>query len=145
MFGLGYLSLFLASFLAATVVPFSSEALLSGMVYGDFNLYSCILIATLGNTLGGVTTYYLGYLGKEQWLAKYFKISTQKVEKIKTKISGKEQWIAFFCWLPVIGDIIAAALGFLKFKLYLVVLGMFLGKGLRYGILGYLTYSVIFN
>ncbi len=48
MFEAGYLGLFLASFLAATVVPFSSEALLSGMLAANYDLYSCLALATVG-------------------------------------------------------------------------------------------------
>ena len=57
---LGYLGLFIASFLAATVVPFSSEVIFSAMVFGGFDEWTCVLIATVGNWLGGMTCYYLG-------------------------------------------------------------------------------------
>lgn len=139
MFELGYLGLFLASFLAATVVPFSSEALLSAMVFADYSVPASLVVATLGNWLGGLTSYYLGYLGKQAWIEKYLRVPPEKTEKFKNKIAGREQWVAFFCWLPFIGDVLAVALGLLKFSPWRVALGMLLGKGLRYLVWAWLT------
>lgn len=138
MFQLGYGGLFLASFLAATVIPFSSEALLSAMLHFKYNALLCLLVATFGNFLGGMSSYYLGYLGKEPWIEKYLRIPLVKIEDFKSKIAGKESWIAFFCWLPFIGDLIAVSLGVLKQKQLYVALGMFLGKLSRYFVIIYL-------
>lgn len=132
MVDLGYLGLFLASFLAATVLPFSSEALLSAMLYFKYHAGLCLLVATLGNFLGGMSSYYLGYMGQHVWIEKYLKLELSKIEKVQQKITGKASWISFFCWLPVIGDLIAVALGFLKQNTLKVAVGMFLGKAARY-------------
>jgi membrane protein YqaA with SNARE-associated domain len=139
MFELGYWGLFLASFLAATVVPFSSEAILSAMIYSGFNPLYCLMAATTGNWMGGLSSYLLGYLGKEVWIEKYLRISKEKTERFKLKIKGKEAWIAFFCWLPFVGDVIAVVLGLLKTNSINVAVGMFVGKALRYIVWGYLT------
>jgi membrane protein YqaA with SNARE-associated domain len=56
--------LFLASFLAATVVPFSSEALLTFLIVNGTDAYAAVLVATVGNWLGGMSSYAIGYLGK---------------------------------------------------------------------------------
>ena len=81
LIGLGYLGLFIASFLAATVVPFSSEVVFSAMVFGGLDAWTCVLVATLGNWLGGMTCYYLGRLGKIEWIEKYLRIKKEKMEK----------------------------------------------------------------
>ncbi len=143
MFESGYLALFLASFLAATVVPFSSEALLSGMLAGGYDLYWCLGLATLGNWLGGMSSYGLGWLGKTEWIEKYLRIKHEQIEKTKRKIAGKEMWIAFFCWLPGVGDVIAVLLGLLKVNTWYVAIGMFVGKLLRYVVWALLTLKVI--
>lgn len=143
MLELGYLGLFVASFLAATVIPFSSEAILSGLLVLKYDVVLCVLIATLGNVLGGITSYYLGLVGNTHVLKKYMRIDLQKVDGMKQKISGKEQWIAVFTWLPIIGDLIAVALGFLQTNKLKVVLGMFLGKGLRYVITAFIMIKAI--
>lgn len=135
----GYIGLFIASFLAATLLPFSSEALLSLMIYSDFDIYICVIIATIGNTLGSILNYYLGRLGKWEYLEKYLKIKRERTLKLKDKVS-KVAWLAaLFIWLPIIGDIIAVALGTLKVNIYIVVSFTFIGKLLRYVVIAYLS------
>ncbi len=129
---LGYIGLFLASFLAATVVPFSSEVVFSAMVFGGFDAWSCVFIATLGNWLGGMTCYYLGLLGKLEWIEKYIGVKKQKIDKFTDKIHKHGDWIAFFSFLPGIGDIIAVASGFFRCNVWIVAGSMLLGKFVRY-------------
>lgn len=143
MLKFGYWGLFLATFLAATVLPFSSEAMLSGMLYADYNLYWVLLIASFGNWLGGMTSYYLGYLGKIEWIEKYLRIPEEKTKRFQLRIKGKEQYAALFCWLPFVGDIIAVVLGLIKLNPLRVAIGMFIGKALRYIVWAYLSIHII--
>jgi len=71
--------LFLASFLAATVVPFSSEALLSYLIINGTDPYTAILVASAGNWLGGMSSFGIGYLGKWEWIEKYLRIKREKI------------------------------------------------------------------
>ena len=64
----GYIGVFIASFLAATVLPFSSEVVLTGVLLAGGSYWPCMVAATLGNTLGGMTCYALGRLGKIEWI-----------------------------------------------------------------------------
>ncbi len=139
MVSLGYVGLFLASFLAATVVPFSSEAMLSATIYAGYNVYGCLALATIGNWLGGLTSYYLGFLGKEVWIEKYLRIEPSKTERFKCWIKGREAWIAFFCWLPFVGDVIAVAMGLLKVRFKHIAWGMLAGKAVRYAVWAFFT------
>ena len=68
LFGLGYFGLFLGSFLAATVVPFSADVLLVGMLAAGSEAFATIAVATLGNWLGGLTSYAIGRIGKWEWI-----------------------------------------------------------------------------
>ena len=83
---LGLLGLFLASFLAATVIPASSELVLLFLIYSGFPLWTCIIVATAGNTLGGITTYFIGYLGNLNKIKTWSGVSDQKIEKYKRNI-----------------------------------------------------------
>lgn len=139
----GYFGLFLASFLAATILPFSSEIVFSALVLAGMNLWGCTIAATIGNFLGGLSCYYLGYLGKVEWIEKYLKIKKAKVEKLQNWLNGKGSAMAFFVFLPGIGDIIAVALGFLRANVYAVSLFMFAGKFIRYIIWMQMVYGVI--
>lgn len=143
LFETGYIGLFLASFLAATVVPFSSEALLSAMLVGGYDVTTSLTVATLGNWLGGMSSYGIGWLGKVEWIEKYLRIKPHQIEKTQQRIAGKELWISFFCWLPGIGDIIAVLLGLLKVNIWTTSVGMLIGKMMRYLVWAILTQEVI--
>lgn len=56
----GYIGVFIASFLAATVLPFSSEVVLTGVLLAGAAYWPCMIAATLGNFLGGMTSYWVG-------------------------------------------------------------------------------------
>ena len=128
----GYLGLFLASFLAATILPLSSEVVLSILLGYGFNPVTCLIYASVGNTLGGMTCYWIGLLGKVEWMGKYLKIKYEKVEKMQHWMQDKGSIFALFTCLPVIGDVIAVALGFMRSNGWQVLLFMFIGKAVRY-------------
>ncbi|MDD3080194.1 MAG: DedA family protein [Paludibacter sp.] len=136
---LGYLGLFIASFLAATVVPFSSEVVLSAMLFGGFDQWKCVFIATAGNWLGGLTCYYLGRLGKIEWIEKYLRIKKEKIDQFLVKLHKYGDWFAFFSFLPGVGDIIAVASGYFRCRWWIVAVSMLFGKFVRYVIWMYLN------
>lgn len=136
----GFFGLFISSFLSATVIPLSSEFVLSFMILNGFNIYLTILIATIGNWLGGLSSYLIGRLGKWTTIEKYFQVDKNKVYNLKLKVDRWGSILAFFSWLPIIGDVIAVSLGFFRTNLILVSIWMLLGKILRYMIWGSMTY-----
>lgn len=130
-----YLILFLSSFLAATVIPFSSEVHLLYLATENYNPYYLLIAASVGNTLGGMSSYWLGYLCKWRWLEKYFRIKQSKVQAYQSKVEKHGVWMALLCWLPIVGDVIAVALGLFRLKWWKVLILMFLAKSLRYAVL----------
>lgn len=130
----GYIGVFIAAFLAGTVVPFSSEVVLTGVLLLGAGYWPCIIAATLGNTLGGMTCYYMGRMGKKEWIVKYLKLDLAKLDKVEAYVSKKGAWMAFFVFLPGIGDFIAVALGFLRANQVVVCLCLLTGKFVRYWI-----------
>ena len=136
----GYLGLFIASFLGATVIPFSSELVFSLLIIKGYDFNLSLLVATTGNWLGGLSSYFLGRLGKWSTLEKYFKLKKEKIVKFKTNIDKWGSLLAFFCWLPVIGDPIAVGLGFFRTNYILVAMWMFIGKFIRYILWALVTY-----
>ena len=143
LIGLGYIGLFIAAFLAATVLPFSSEVVYSGVVLAGLDLWTCTIVATIGNFLGGLTCYYVGMQGKTEWMEKYLKIKEETILKMIHSLKGKGAWIAFFVFLPGVGDIIAVAMGYMRANIWIVSISMFLGKLIRYIIWMEMVYSVI--
>ena len=136
----GYLGLFIASFLGATIIPFSSELVFSLLIIKGYDFNLSLLVATTGNWLGGLSSYFLGRLGKWSTLEKYFRLKKEKIVKFKTDIDKWGSLLAFFCWLPVIGDPIAVGLGFFRTNYILVAIWMFLGKFIRYIMWALVTY-----
>ena len=128
----GSVGVFIAAFLAATVLPFSSEIVLTGVLMAGAGYWECMIAASLGNFLGGMSCYYLGRAGKIEWIEKYLKLNLQKVLRIQRWMEGRGAWMAFFVFLPGIGDFIAVAMGFLRANVVVVALSMFLGKAIRY-------------
>ncbi|EGK01001.1 YqaA family protein [Dysgonomonas gadei] len=133
----GYIGLFLASFLAATILPFGSEFVFAGLLAIGMNAWGCVIVASVGNWLGGMTNYYLGRLGKIEWIEKYLKVDRGKIEKMQQWLEGKGAIMAFFSFMPVVGDIIALALGYMRANIYIVNVAMFSGKLLRYILIMY--------
>jgi membrane protein YqaA with SNARE-associated domain len=139
----GYLSLFTAAFFAATVLPLGSEFLFTTMVYSGYDFTICLAAASIGNTLGGMTSFALGFFVKWEWLEKYMNISMERVKSLQVKIGDRIAFAALLCWLPVVGDPLAVTLGFMKAPALRVSLFMFAGKFLRYYILALSVLKVI--
>ena len=131
----GLPSLFLACFLAATVLPFSSEALLLAMALGPWGTVPLLLTASIGNTLGGLTNYGIGRWIPEEKLMRRLKVDPQKAQRWNALVDRYGAWCALLCWLPVVGDPIAIALGLFRARFVPVVVLMFIGKAARYAVL----------
>ena len=137
----GLPGLFISALLAGSIIPFSSELVMLALVKVGLNPAVCVLAATLGNTVGGMTCYYMGRLGKTDWIEKYFKVKKEKVDKMVNFLQGKGAMMAFFAFLPAIGEVIAIALGFMRSNTWITVSSMFLGKLIRYILLLYVLES----
>jgi membrane protein YqaA with SNARE-associated domain len=139
LFDYSLAGLFLASFLAATVVPFSSEALLSFLIVNGTDPVIAVLVATAGNWLGGMSSYGIGYLGKWEWIEKYLRIKRETIEKWHNRLYKRGAIFAFLSWVPAVGDIFAVGLGLLRSNILITALAMLAGKFIRYVIWGWLT------
>lgn len=131
----GLWGLFVAGFLSGSVLPFNSEAVMSVLLLAGVSSLSCILVATAGNTLGGITIYYLGYLGRIEWIEKYGKVKMEKIHAIMPALQKYGPLAAFLSFVPVIGDVLVLGLGFLRISPKLTLLFMLAGKAGRYWLL----------
>lgn len=139
----GYLGLFIGAIIGATVFPFSSEVVLVALLtQPTINPYIAISCATIGNLIGGIISYYLGYLGRWKWIEKCLGIKRSKLEAQKTKVERWGALLALMSWAPFVGDIFAVALGFYRVNFKKSVLFMFLGKGGRFVIWALLFYWI---
>lgn len=124
----GYAGLFVGAFLAATLLPFSSDVLLVAMLAAGGNPLTTIGVATAGNWLGGLTSYGVGYLGKTEWLERWFRIKTETVYRYKERVERWGAWLALLTWVPLVGDLFAVALGFFKARFWPSAWWMLVGK-----------------
>lgn len=137
---LGYVGLFIGSFLASTVVPFSADILLIGMLAAGGAPWVIIGVATVGNFLGGPTSYGIGRLGKWEWIEK-LGANPEKIERHKAKIDKYGAWVALLSWVPFIGDVLAVALGFFRVKFVPSAIFMLIGRFARF-VAWYLIYTM---
>ncbi|MBC8439541.1 MAG: DedA family protein [Deltaproteobacteria bacterium] len=128
----GYLGLFLASFLAATILPFSSEVVLGVLLSHDFSPYVTVFVATTGNVLGSVLNYGLGVLGSQILLNKLLGISNLEIGKAENRFKKYGVFSLLFAWVPIIGDPLTIVAGILKINFALFLLLVAAGKFLRY-------------
>ena len=129
---LGYFGLFIGALQAATIIPFSSDFLLVGMLAAGGNVVWTVVWASLGNWAGGMVSYWMGRGGRWEWIEKWFKVKPETLEKQKAKIDRWGSWLAFLSWLPLVGDLFALGLGFYKVNVWQVALFMLIGKTARF-------------
>ena len=135
--------MFISAFLAGTVLPFSSEAVLLACIGLGLDPILSTLSTTAGNALGGLTCYWIGHLGKTEWIEKYLGVSRKQMDKAERFIKGRGSWIAFLSFLPVIGDAILVVLGLMRANAVIVAISMTIGKLARYAILVATTLKLI--
>lgn len=128
----GYFGLFIGAFLAATILPFSSDVLLVGLLAAGGDVVWTVVWASLGNWVGGMFSYYMGWWGKWEWMERWFKIKRETLEKQKSKIDRWGSLLAFLSWLPFVGDLFAIGLGFYHVNTTRVAIFMLIGKTARF-------------
>ena len=128
----GLWGLFFGSFLAATILPFSSDALFAAILVLTKRPWACLIVGTIGNWLGGLTSYAIGWLGKWEWIERWFHVSREKVEQHRLKVLRFGSWLALLTWVPFVGDIFAVALGFYRARTVPCALLMLVGKFSRF-------------
>jgi membrane protein YqaA with SNARE-associated domain len=123
--------LFISAFISSTIAPGGSEVVLAYMVnQGQYTAAQLLMIATLGNTLGAMTTWGLGMVAAKKFPVASL-LSANK-QKALAMVQKKGSWILLFSWLPVIGDALCFAGGWLKLAFFPAVLMILLGKLGRY-------------
>jgi membrane protein YqaA with SNARE-associated domain len=130
--GHGLWGLFVASFLAATILPLSSEVVLGYLLVHNFNVHGVMAVATLGNVLGALVNYGLGRAGSRTLLEKIFRVSPEDISKARSRFKTHGSISLLLAWVPVIGDPLTVVAGMLKINLWVFLVLVTLGKFLRY-------------
>ena len=128
----GYVGLFPSAFVAGSILPFSSEVVLVILVRMGLDPLLCLFAAASGNTLGGMTCYWIGHLGKRDWITRYLRVEPAKIDRVSRFLEGKGALFAFFTFLPYVGEAVAIVLGLMRSNVWITAVAMFVGKLLRY-------------
>ena len=134
-----YLSLFIISFLAATILPFSSELTLAGlMATSSYDNLLLLIIASLGNVLGSVVNWILGFYSRKLSKKKWFPFKDEQIEKSSKWFNKFGRWSLLFAWVPFIGDPLTLAAGLFRVKFIEFLILVTIGKVSRYLAIFYL-------
>ena len=139
-----YSSLFLSSFLAATLIPAQSEAILSFQLASNKeDLIYLILLATSGNVLGALVNWYLGKFLIHYKEKKWFPIKADKLAKGEKYYKKYGRVSLLLSWMPIIGDPITLVAGILKEPIWSFLILVTIAKGLRYIFVVVVTLNII--
>lgn len=128
----GYWGMLITAFLAATFIPFSSEAIMVGLMALGLSSWHLVIYGTIGSVLGSSVNYGVGMLGRIDWIERYLHIKRKYIDKAERFLSGHGAWIGFFAFLPVVGDGITVALGLMRANMAISFISISLGKLIRY-------------
>ena len=131
----GYWGMLLSAFLAGSFFPFSSEAVMLGLLAAGLDPVLLLVYGSIGNVMGGMFNYGLGRLGKLEWLERYFHVKKTSIDRAYRFMGGHGAWMGFFAFLPILGSAITIVLGLTRANILLSVLSITIGKVLRYAAL----------
>ena len=134
-----YLSLFAISFLAATILPFSSELTLAGLIAtSDYDNLLLLIVASFGNVLGSVVNWALGSYSRNLTTKKWFPFKETQIERSSKWFRKFGKWSLLFAWVPVLGDPLTLVAGILRVKFIDFIILVAIGKVSRYLLIYYL-------
>ena len=136
---LGYLGLFISAFLAATILPLSSEVVLSTLLLNGLSPIALVTIATIGNVLGSLANYALGYWASLEVIKKWLKISEEDFVRAEQRFVKYGLFSLCFAWVPIIGDPLTLIAGVLRIRLLWFLILVTAGKLMRYIVISYLV------
>jgi membrane protein YqaA with SNARE-associated domain len=138
--GYGYWGMTIAAFLAGSVFPFSSEAVMVSLQLAGLEPWPLFLSSSVGNVAGSMFNYYVGTLGRLEWIEKYLHIRREKVLRAQAWMENRGVWMGTLCFLPIIGSALSVALGYMRANPYKSFIAISIGKTTRYAVLILVTY-----
>ena len=133
-----YLSLFAISFLAATILPLSSELMLAGLITtSNYDSLVLLIVASFGNVLGSVFNWVLGFYSRNLTIKKWFPFKETQIERSSKWFNKFGRGSLLFAWIPIIGDPLTLAAGLLRVKFLEFLILVSIGKVSRYFLIYY--------
>ena len=143
----GYWGMFFMAFLSGSIIPAASEVLLVFFLGIGLDALTLTTVATIGNTIGGVSCFFLGYLTNKERVRRLFRVSDKGMEKADRLIGKYGFWAAALSFLPAVGEVILLVLGVMRADWLKVLVVMALGKFIRYAFItaSYVGLSQLFG
>ena len=138
----GYAGMFISAVIAGSFLPFSSEAVMMGLIAAGLEPVPLLVYATVGNWAGSMFNYWLGHLGRMEWIERYLHVKEEGIERARRFVGGRGAWMGFFAFLPIIGTAICILLGLMRANPYISALSIFLGKVVRYLLVAYTSMQI---
>lgn len=138
--------MFASSFLSATLLPGNSEAIFSGFAVqslakqDNHQLIWLFFVATLGNSLGSVTTYLLAFFIPSPDKFRLQRKSAQWALNFTQKYGV---WVLLLSWLPAVGDLFCGLAGWLRLNFLISLLLILIGKAARYAVILWSIYAIL--
>ncbi len=127
------IGLFASAFLAATILPFSSEVVLAALTVSDgADLPVLWAVASTGNTLGAVVNWGLGRFCLRWSDRRWFPVKPSELDRARRWFGRYGAWTLLLAWVPIVGDPLTVAAGLLQVRLGWFVLLVAIGKSARY-------------
>lgn len=133
----GYWGMLVAAFIAGSFFPFSSEAVMLGLLATGLDGWQLIVYGSVGNILGSMFNYGVGRLGRLDWIERYLHVKRSDLDRAQRFMRGHGAWMGFFAFLPIIGTAVTILLGLMRANIPISLFSIALGKFLRYLILIY--------
>ena len=133
----GYWGMLISAFLAGSFIPFSSEAVMLGLLATGLDGGQLVVYGSIGNELGSMFNYGVGRMGRLDWIEKYLHVSKKDLDKAQRFMAGRGAWMGFFAFLPILGSAITILLGLMRANVPISILSITIGKILRSVVLIY--------
>lgn len=131
----GYIGMLVSGFLAGSIFPLSSELVMLALMAAGLDPWQLVIYGTIGNALGSMFNYWIGSLGRIDWIEKYLHVKKKELDRAQRFLAGRGAWMGFFAFLPVIGEGITIVLGLMRANVALTTVSVTIGKFARYALL----------
>ncbi|MDM7859034.1 YqaA family protein [Alteromonas sp. ASW11-36] len=133
----------MAAFLAATLLPLSSEVVLTALIVQGDPVVTLVIVASIGNVLGSLTNYALGLYAGRPLAQRWLSISDKTLNEAEGRFRRYGLWSLTMCWVPVIGDPLTVVAGLIRVPVIWFVFIVSIAKTTRYIILSQMVLATL--
>ena len=139
-----YTSLFISSFLSSTILPGHSEIILTAFIFlKKYPIIDLIFFASIGNILGSILNWCIGYFLTNLKDRKWFPINKSQLTRASSWFLKYGKWTLFLSWVPIIGDPLTIIAGIFRVPIYTFILIVSLAKTMRYVFISLVAANVL--